>query len=122
MLFLCNGQRLQFVSSLVYMGNLCNSHHGFQEQERSFVWDAQLRENVINKFQFTGCFSKGMVFRFTTGPTNLRRFLGTCTEKGIHIRFSSRDDSTENGVAEHANETGLILPKMASIIISLLFK
>ena len=28
-----------------------------------------------------------------------------CTEKGIHIRFSSRDDSTENGVAECANET-----------------
>ena len=28
-----------------------------------------------------------------------------CTEKGIHIRFSSRDDSAENGVAEHANET-----------------
>ena len=67
------------LSSLVYTGNLCNSHRRFRiglEQERSFVWDAQLRENVINKFQFTGCFSKGMVFRFTTGPTNLRRFLG----------------------------------------------
>ena len=68
------------LSSLVYMGYFCNSHHGFRirlEQERSFVWDAQLRENVINKFQFTGCFSKSMVFRFTTEPTNLRRFLGT---------------------------------------------
>ena len=28
-----------------------------------------------------------------------------CAEKGIHIRFSSRDDSAENGVAECANET-----------------
>ena len=28
-----------------------------------------------------------------------------CTEKGIYIRFSSRDDSAENGVAECANET-----------------
>ena len=28
-----------------------------------------------------------------------------CAEKGIHIRFSSRDDSAENGVAERANET-----------------
>ena len=28
-----------------------------------------------------------------------------CAEKGIHIRFSSRDDSAENGIAECANET-----------------
>ena len=28
-----------------------------------------------------------------------------CTEKGIHIRFSNRNDSAENGVAEHTNET-----------------
>ena len=67
------------LSSLVYTGYLCNSHHRFRiklKQKRSFVWNAQLRENVINKFQFTGCFSKGMVFRFTTEPTNLKRFLG----------------------------------------------
>ena len=41
------------LSSLVNMGYLCNNHCRFRielEQERSFVWDAQLRENVINKF------------------------------------------------------------------------
>ena len=65
------------LSSLVYIRNLCNSHHRFRielKQKRSFIWNAQLRENVINKFQFTECFSKSMVFRFTTEPTNLRKF------------------------------------------------
>ena len=79
------------LSSLVYTRNLCNSHCRFRirlEQERFFVQDAQLRENVINKFQFTGCFSKGMVFRFTTEPTNLRRFLGTLGNGGTICKNS----------------------------------
>ena len=28
-----------------------------------------------------------------------------CAEKGIHIRFFSRDDSAENGIVERTNET-----------------
>ena len=39
---------------------------------------------------------------FVSPATKIRQY---CTEKGIYIRFSSRDDFAENGVAEHANET-----------------
>ena len=85
-------KNFNLLSFLVYIGYFCNSHHRFRiglEQERSFVQNAQLRENVINKFQFMGCFSKGMVFRFTTELINLRKFLET-PENGGTIHKNSK--------------------------------
>ena len=60
---------------------------------------AKLQRQLDVKVKIIQCNSTQ---EFVSPATKIGQY---CAEKGIYIRFSSRDDSAENGVAECANET-----------------
>ena len=60
---------------------------------------AKLQRQLNVKVKIIQCNS---AWEFISPATKIGQY---CTEKRIHVRFSSKDDSAENGVAECANET-----------------